>query len=237
MSVERQYTESQSPVSRVHLLEGALPGPLFRRLRARVRALGSERIRSTYQTTFWFDFGPPTSVVEEAILLLRRFVPGEQATGVEWWLSRMKTNRVGVDFHRDRDERLVQQGGTQRHPLVSSVLFLNRVRGGALAVTAQPANPRNPACAPLPLDADLVAPRSNRLVWFSGRLTHGVLDAANQVPDGLPRHPGQLRLAVVMNWWRRRPTAVPQYMELSVYKALKLSPATRPTVQRPRFEG
>jgi hypothetical protein len=221
-----------SPVSLVHLHEDAVPGPLFRRIRSGVHALGGERMRSTYQTTFWFDLGPPTSVVEEAILFLRGLLPGERAEGVEWWLSRMRTNRVGVDFHQDRDEKLALRTGVLRHPLLSSVLFLNQVRGGALAVTAQSANPRNPCCAPLPLDADLVAPRSNRFVWFNGGLTHGVLDAANQVSAGAVRRNGELRLAVVMNWWRRRPTEVPRFLEVGAYVPLRVTPASGRTKRR-----
>ena len=221
-----------SPVSLVHLLDDALPGPLFRRLRSRIRALGSERMQTTYQTTFWFDFGPPTSLVEEALLLIRKLVPAGQAEGVEWWLSRMKTNRVGVDFHQDRDERLALQARVLRHPLLSSVLFLNRVRGGALAVTGQAPNARKPCCAPFPLDADLVAPRSNRLAWFNGRLTHGVLDSANQVPDGTVRREGELRLAVVMNWWRRRPTEVPRFAEVGAYASLRVTSAAGRTRRR-----
>jgi hypothetical protein len=45
------------------------------------------------------------------------------ARGVEWWLSRMWTHDVRVDFHRDRDERLALAGGPARHPRLSSVLF------------------------------------------------------------------------------------------------------------------
>jgi len=109
-----------------------------------------------------------------------------------------------------------------RHPRFSSVLFLNRVRGGVLAVTAQPPQPRNRCSAPLPLEADLIAPRANRFVWFDGRLTHGVLDADNQIPDGRSPNPGQLRLSVVMNWWTSRPMDVPTFAEGGgIYAALK----------------
>jgi hypothetical protein len=211
---------SNPPVSAVHLREGALPAALFRRVNGGVRALGGERLQSTYQTTFWFDLVRPSSIVEEAIVSLRRFLP-ESFAGVEWWLSRMYTNRIRVDFHRDRDERRSLRGGAIRHPRVSSVLFLNRVRGGALAVTAQAPDPRHPCCVPLPLDAELIAPRPNRLVWFAGSLTHGVLDAANRVPQGVPRSKGELRLSVVMNWWTTRPLAVPTFADSGVYAPLR----------------
>jgi hypothetical protein len=210
-------------VSLIRLQDGALPGELFRRLRSGVRALGGERLLRTYETTFWFDFGRPSSLVEEAVLSIASSLPCRSLVGVEWWLSRMKTNRVRVDFHQDRDEKQSLRGGPLRHPQFSSVLFLNRVKGGALAVTTQPPNTENPCCVPLPLDADLVAPRPNRLVWFDGSLTHGVLDADNRIPGGRARTPGELRLSVVMNWWSIRPTGVPRFAETGAYAALKVN--------------
>lgn len=197
----------------------ALGPALFRRLRRAVVGLGEQRLKDTYQTTFWFDFAAaPSNVVEQAIAALPFRAPG--ATGAEWWLSRMRTSNVQVDFHRDRDERLARAGGPRRHPLVSSVLFLNRCRGGLLAVTREPPNPRNPALAPDRLDFDLVEPVPNRFVWFDGRLTHGVLDAENQIPGRrLPREP-KLRLTIAINHWRARPTGVPRFSERRIYQSL-----------------
>ena len=83
---------------------------------------------------------------------------------------------------------------------------------------------------PLPLEADLIAPRPNRLVWFDGSLTHGVLDGENQVPGRKQRSAGELRLTVVMNWWTRRPLGVPSFAEVGVYAALRVAQAGR----RPR---
>jgi len=207
----------------VETADEALPPALFRRLRASVRRLGTEGLRRTYQTTFWFDLeAPPAAVPELAAVALSARFRAEGARGVEWWLSRMWTHDVRVDFHRDRDERLALGGGPERHPRVSSVLFLNRVRGGALAVTAQAPDPRNPALVPLPLEADLVGPRPNRLAIFDGRLTHGVLDARNDVPVSRLRARGELRLTLVMNGWARRPRGVPGFEEAGVYGALAL---------------
>ncbi|WP_225412837.1 hypothetical protein [Stigmatella hybrida] len=208
--------------SLVQLTDGALPGPLFRRLLKRVGALGTERLRTTYQTTFWYGFGPPANVVEEVILALRPAVVGRRRiAGVEWWLSRMHTTDVRVDFHQDRDERLALSTGRLVHPRLSSVFFLNRVRGGALALTRQPPEPDNPSLAPKDLsDLTLVAPRPNRFVLFDGTLTHGVLDANNQIPDG--RLPGRTRQrrTIPLNWWSHRPTGVPTWAETGFYRAL-----------------
>ena len=145
----------------------------------------------------------------------------------------MWTHDVRVDFHRDRDERLALSGGPDRHPRVSSVLFLNRVQGGSLAVTAQAPDSRHPALVPLPLEADLVGPRPNRLAMFDGRLTHGVLDARNAVPAARLRQRGELRLALVMNGWARRPHGVPTFEEARVYAALALgSPSPASAIPR-----
>lgn len=187
-----------------------------------MRLVGRERLSRTYQTTFWFDLRSPSCVVEEAALALRRYVPSLRGiAGVEWWLSRMKATNVQVDFHQDRDERLALKGGPLVHPRWSSVLFLNRVRGGALAVTGEPACEANPACAPERADFALAAPRPNRFVVFRGTLTHGVLDAHGAIPDRRLAEPARLRLAVILNWWDHRPTDVPAYEEAGVYRALR----------------
>jgi len=214
-------TASTRPERLVHVSEPALPAPLFRRLQRGVRALGTKGIRRTYQTTFWFELDAmPGALPELAILSLETVFRKAGARGVEWWLSRMWTHDVQVDFHRDRDERLALAGGRDRSPRLSSVLFLNRVRGGALAVTRQAPNPRNPALVPLPLEADLVAPRPNRFVAFDGGLTHGVLDGGNGIPAARARGRGELRLALVMNGWARRPRGIPRFEETSFYRAL-----------------
>lgn len=207
----------------VHVHDRALPAALFRRLDRAFLAVGRERLRATYQTTFWFPLDArPTSLVELAALALRPRIPAG-AAGVEWWLSRMRPTWVQVDFHQDHDIHLARRTGRTVHPTVSSVLFLNRVRGGLLAVTAEPPRPDNPACAPDRLDAlDLVAPAPNRLATFDGRLTHGVLDHQNQVPSGRDGGPARLRRAIVLNWWRRRPEGVPRFLETGAYHPLRL---------------
>jgi len=210
----------------VSLLDAALPDLLFARLLRAVRQVGQENIRATYQTTFWFPLREQAgSVVEEAALALYRRLPRAaraRVRGVEWWLSRMWTTDVQVDFHRDHDIRRARRGGGEVHPPVSSVLFLNRVRGGLLAVTEEPPDPRRPSRAPERLDRmDLVRPAPNRFAWFDGALTHGVLDDRNRVPEGKRRRRGELRRAVILNWWPSRPWGVPAFGDRRVYRALR----------------
>ncbi len=206
----------------VELTDAALPVALFSRLSRAIVRLGERRLRDTYQTTFWFPVGAaPSNVVEQAIAALP---PAREATGTEWWLSRMRTSNVQVDFHRDRDEKLAGQGGPDVHPLVSSVLFLNRCHGGLLAVTEEPPNPLNPALAPEVLALDLIEPVPNRYVRFAGHLTHGVLDAENQVPGRrLPREP-KLRLTIAINFWKKRPTGIPRFADRRIYSELAVTP-------------
>ena len=217
----------------VRVLDQAVPAPLFRRLARAVRGLGSEGLRRTYQTTFWFDLGAPAALPEEAILALAPRVPPLRLAGVEWWLSRMRTSDVQVDFHRDRDEALFARTGAERHPAVSSVLFLGRARGGLLLVTDAPANERNPARAPDRLDGDLVRPWPNRFAIFPGDATHGVLDARNAVPVRRLTPATPLRLALVVNWWRARPEGVPRFAEAARYRSLALPGESTPSRPRP----
>jgi hypothetical protein len=211
----------KQPDRLVFIRDGALPTPLFQRLLRKVHSIGKERLGRTYETTFWFELKQPSNVVEEAILALRPLVPVPGSVlGVEWWLSRMHTSDVRVDFHRDRDEKLAERTGRIIHPKVSSVLFLNRAKGGLLAVSGNRPNDQNPARAPSRVDFSLVRPHPNRLAFFDGNRTHGVLDAYNRLPRARGRGERWLRLAVVVNWWHRRPLEVPLFSETAVYRSL-----------------
>lgn len=209
---------------RVTVVEPALPAPAFRALRRRVLALGPERLRESYQTTFWYPFdAPPSNHVERAARVLLGHLPSARRArviGVEWWLSRMRTSNVKVDFHVDRDNALFDDTGRTARPVTSSVLYLTTSVGGLLAVTAAPADPRRVACAPDTDDFELVEPRPNRFAFFDGALTHGVLDARNEVPlRRLPTEPGW-RVGVAVNFWHRRPRRVPTFAESPHYRGL-----------------
>lgn len=210
------------PEKLVTLFDPALPRALFAKLLDAVVALKNEGLSRTYQTTFWFDLTSADNFAEQAALALWPKVPNRRGViGVEWWLSRMRTTDVRVDFHRDRDEKRALRGGRTFHPQVSSVLFLNEVRGGALAVTRESPCEDNPSLAPKVLDLELVSPKPNRIAFFDGALTHGVLDRDNQVPHRRLSGNEPLRLAVIFNWWARRPEDVPRLSETPTYRALR----------------
>src|SRR5258707_8172555 len=132
----------------------------------------------------------------------------------------MHTPDVRVDFHRDRDEELARRTGRIIHPEVSSVLFLNRAKGGLLAVSGNPPNDQNPARAPSRVDFSLVRPYPNRLAFFDGNRTHGVLDAYNRLPRARGRGEQRLRLAVAGKRWDRRPLDGPPFSPTPVLRAV-----------------
>jgi hypothetical protein len=208
----------------VTIVDSALEKPRFEQLRKAIEGLGQERLRESYQTTFWFDFAaPPTNLVEEAVLRLKRHIPGSRATkvkGVEWWLSRMRTSNVKVDFHHDRDNAYFARTGKERRPKLSTLLYLNTCKGGLLAATTKAPNPKNPACAPDVHDFDFVTPAANRFAFFDAKCTHGVLDSRNQIPGlRVPTEPGW-RLAIAINFWALRPEGVPTFAESKFYRSL-----------------
>lgn len=213
----------------VTIIDHALPAAQHRALKASIVKLGNERIVAGYQTTFWYPFADePSNRVEQAIVALAKLLPPKHrraVSGAEWWLSRMRTSNVKVDFHRDRDNARFDETGHQTHPKLSSLLYLNECRGGLLAVTREPPNEDNQAFAPDVHDFDFVAPRANRFTFFDGTLTHGVLDAHNELPGKrLPREP-ELRLAIAVNFWDQRPWKVPLFRESRHYRGLALKGA------------
>ncbi len=213
----------------VTIIDDALPEAAHRALKRAIVRLGTERIVVGYQTTFWFPFdAEPSNRVEQAVLALAALLPVKQrrgVTGVEWWLSRMRTSNVKVDFHRDRDNARFDETGEEMNPRVSSLLYLSASRGGLLAVTREDPNPENLAFAPDVHDFDFVMPRPNRFTFFDGQLTHGVLDAHNEIPGRkLPREP-KLRLAIAVNFWAERPWGVPLFRASHHYRGLALKGA------------
>jgi hypothetical protein len=208
----------------VTIVEPALAADEFERLRRRIVSLGAERRRESYQTTFWFDLtSRPSNLVEHAVLALLPHVSAARRAnviGVEWWLSRMRTSNVKVDFHVDRDNGLFEDTGRTVRPITSSLLYLTASVGGLLAVSAKKPNPRRPACAPDTDDFDLVEPRPNRFVYFDAELTHGVLDSHNQLP--LRRRPTQRswRIGIAINLWHQRPRRVPTFADSTFYRRL-----------------
>jgi hypothetical protein len=204
----------------VRVIEPALPAPLFHRARRAIGQLGTEGLRKSYFTTFWLPRGgEPAHAVEEAVLALSAIAaPAGRWSGTEWWIGRAYTTDLPIGFHFDEDVK----GPRIRHPLLSSVLFFNPVRGGHLAVTDQ--RPGSGEATRLAT----VKPRANRYAVFDGDRFHGVLDARGRTPGRrLPGPPGRLRVTLVVNFWERRPTAVPQWRDARTFRELSGSVEVR----------
>lgn len=203
------------------MVEPAIPAPLFSRARRAIARLGNERLRESYFTTFWLPRdAQPVHALEEAVRALEPLAQAGPCAGFEWWIGRSYTNAVPIGFHFDQDVKAARK---LRHPLVSSVLFFNRVRGGQLAITDQRPGPRGEPQPAQPGQLQAIAPRANRYAIFPGDLFHGVLDARGQTPGPrrLPGPSGRLRVTLVVNYWAARPTGVPTFAESRAYRALR----------------
>jgi hypothetical protein len=195
----------------VRVIDEALAEALVAGARRAVARLGDSRLRESYFTTFWLDrYATPCNSVERAVRELALLARPRGCAGAEWWIGRSYTNDVPIGFHFDEDVR----GSSRRHPAISSVFFFNRVRGGQLAVTDA-----RPGEEPARLEA--IKPRRNRYAIFKGDLLHGVLDAEGRTPRRkLPGPRGRLRVTLVVNFWRQRPSKVAAWNESKLYRAL-----------------
>lgn len=208
----------------VTVVDDAVDARLFERVRTQITAIGDA---ASYWKTFWFPLkAEPSCIVEELALALRPRVPMARPVGVEWWLGRMRTTNVLLDFHHDRDLALYEETGRVAVPTFSSVFFLNRTLGGSLFVTNQRLVQRSGEYALTPREATDHAsarPDANRFVRFPGKYLHGVLDADDRVPTKrLPPRAGDERWSVVLNWWARRPLRVREWRETRTYRSLAL---------------
>jgi hypothetical protein len=207
--------------------DSALPVRDITRLRLRVQRIGRA---ASYWKTFWHALEDrPDNIVATAVPALLDHLPSKAGiSGVEWWIGRMRTTHVPLDFHHDRDVRLFEETGRIRHPRWSSVLFLSSVRGGSLLVTDQRLRRRGSELVLVPSEARrfaTVRPELNRFVVFPGDLCHGVLDAFDRVPERpLPPLPRTLRLTIVINWWTERPRGIRSWAESRAYRSLALRP-------------
>jgi len=186
----------------------ALPVDVFRQLANAVRRIGEEQLDASYATNFWFDLGAKaTNLAEEAILrLLPLALPGPRCIGAEWWLGRLKYGQ-SLPLHEDRDLSLHARTGEIRHPLRSSILYLNRFRASPTVILQPEASGK------------AIIPEPNRYVVYRGDLQHGVLGKR------VPPEPASLRLTFLVNFWDRRPLPpVCRDYDGSVYRALKDAP-------------
>jgi len=122
--------------------------------------------------------------------------------GVEWWFSVLITTTTPqwlLPCHIDRCDLDEQDPQKIRHPDTASVVFLNSVPYGELAITdqvltEQGMHPRDPK------DMRFVSPKPNRYVIFPDHLYHGVVGRMWR-----PLKETRLRVAMAVNWWSEKP--------------------------------
>jgi hypothetical protein len=208
------------------VIEDAAPTALVARAARLFARVGAERMKEGYWTTFWMPHGArPAHAFEALAVALRPHAlaaagaGASKIAGSEWWLGRSYTSHIPVGFHFDLD---VKGKGAVRYPVLSSVFFFNRVRGGQLAITDQRPDARGEATPAEPTRLETVAPAPNRYALFDGRLFHGVLDANGHVPGRpLKMPPGRMRRTLVINYWAARPSDVPTWGESRAYRVLR----------------
>jgi len=172
----------------ITIADGALPPSVAKALRLQVIALSDRR---DGMRPFWHDFTQePKTFFEQVALALAPHVPGaESCAGFEWWM-RAQSARRGYRFHFDKDEAYTDRIIA---PLRSSILYLSGLGGPTLFVNTGPNDRRAPTTGLA------VHPNLGRFATFPGKLFHGVLGGeANRRP----------RVAMFINWWRRRPDGI-----------------------------
>jgi len=195
--------EETPQVPDCRLFEEVVPGSLFERLVRAVRAVGDERLKKNYTTTFWYSIGAePTNVAEETIVELCRVLnPPASCSGAEWWLGRLGHGER-LRYHFDRDMTVQKQTGLFVHPIYASVLYLNSFPSSPTVILNQvPTSDGKSRVPPKPTSRKSVDAVSNRYIVFPGNLRHGV------IPDKAePKAPAEeKRLTLLVNYWVNRP--------------------------------
>lgn len=192
---------TQVPDTRV--FENALPRELFDRLVAAVLAIGDERLKHNYTTTFWFPRGTePRNVAEEAVTHLAKYAdPPPNCVGMEWWLGRLAFGER-LRYHFDRDMTIRSKLGQYVTPIYGSVMYLNSFPSSPTVVLNQVPSPDGRSKVPAKAEIrGVVHAVANRYMVFRGNIRHGV------IPDKQGAHPptDELRLTLLVNYWDRRP--------------------------------
>jgi hypothetical protein len=192
-------------IAGVHVFEEALPGSLFERLARAIRAVGRERFKRNYTTTFWFPLGDePSNVAEEAIMALMPLAdPGPDCVGIEWWLGRLRQGQK-LRMHFDRDMTLRKETGQFVHPLRASALYLNSYPSSPTVILDQVPGPDGRSRVPRKAERRAsIEPMANRYSVFPGNLRHGVVPISEG--DDAEAAGEEIRLSFLVNYWDRRP--------------------------------
>jgi hypothetical protein len=215
---------------RTVLVDDALPRALFERLAARFLA---GNVEPFFRRSLWFSLDArPRLAVEQAVVRLSRFLPGEvTVAGGEWFVRSGKTSK-GMAWHCDLDGGS-HADGRHRHPRLSSLLYLSEVGGPTLVVDQTVCSPSGMSLPQSPPGGVAFLPAPNRFGVFPGDRLHAV---------GAVDDDDRARVTLGINWWPERAHAVhaieppyesPDFDELRTVEDLDQPDGARPSEPLP----
>ena len=159
-------------------------------------------------TTFAYRLADlPRNAIEQLIQHYAAHLPPSERAGgaapvlgAEWWVHRRRSNLwyPGHNFHFDHDEGLRFAKGVWQFPRYSTVFYVDAApRSGPTVVLNSSVAPRHRRVGESLATCHLtngsaawaVWPRARRVIWFDGRLLHGVFGMAapraRELPTGL----------------------------------------------------
>ena len=148
----------------------------------------------------------------------------ENWTGAEWWCQ-VKDAQTGMAFHMDKDEHALVELEQWRHPLFSSIVYLNKEKEGPTLVLDQWLDVETEEMTPSEINRGVfIFPGKGNLAVFDGSLAHGVLQSGSS----------HTRITFLINWWAGdRPHNVNRCPVSDVEK-FNLSPFTPPRLGNER---
>jgi hypothetical protein len=144
----------------------------------------------------------PRSTFEDILLHIRSraavgFPAVANAKYAEWW-AHTRPHSNGHQLHFDYV--VGEDGVSPRHPIMSSISFIDASCGGPTLVLDQTMTNE------ITSEGFLLVPKANRLACFNGKLLHCVLPGAGVVPGGDNR---KRRLTFMVAFWNKDPRAPP----------------------------
>jgi hypothetical protein len=128
------------------------------------------------------------SVIQHIFSIVKREHPekSKKIRMAEWW-AHCRPHHMGHQFHFDSEN---EGQGELRHPLLSSVLYLDAACGGPTIVTNQSLGGQ------LADKGWSVYPKTNRLALFDAQYLHGVVPG-----KGLIENPANRRITFMIGFW------------------------------------
>jgi hypothetical protein len=209
---DEEVSEELTMPGNVWVLRDVLPPLLLQRL------VSAEHRPNKEEQSFWLPvndgcLSPPTTAVEEAVHYIfdnHMPLPIEGICGLEWWVH-ARDPTTYMHMHFDRDEGFFRRRQVMRHPVLSSVFYMNCAGGPTLVVDQRVSSDFKMLKPTIPLDGVACSPHTNQILFFPGDRLHGVLPAPPEfrregdyfVPDLEHYSVAAERLTLMINFWTR----------------------------------